>query len=113
MPQPLRPFSCWALNQPKRGLSRMNRWRGYGLGVLAVSALILYAFPSASVPYVAVILLHTGVGILFALLLIPLLLQRFRSETWLSKLGWILLIFGTALGLALIQLGTPHRLVSW
>jgi Flp pilus assembly protein TadD len=91
----------------------MNRWRGYGLGLLAVSALFLYAFPSASIPYVAVILLHTGVGILFALLLIPFLLQRFRSETWLSKLGWILLIFGTALGLALIKLGTPHRLKSW
>ena len=91
----------------------MNRWRGYSLGFLAVTALFLYAFPSASIPYAAAILLHTAVGVVFAFLLIPFLLRRFRSETWLAKLGWILLILGTALGLALIKIGTPNHLKAW
>ncbi|GAC1674752.1 MAG: hypothetical protein PVS2B2_09170 [Candidatus Acidiferrum sp.] len=91
----------------------MNRWRGYGVAFLSVNAFFLYALPSASIPYIALILLHTGVGVLFALLLIPFYFQRFHSLTWLSKLGWILLIIGTALGLALIKLGTPHRLKAW
>lgn len=91
----------------------MNRWRGYSLFFLTASAFFLYAFPSASIPYVTTILLHTAVGIFFALLLIPFLLRRFRSETWLARSGWILIIFGTALGLALIKLGTPHRLKTW
>src|SRR5579864_2485172 len=91
----------------------MSRWRGYSLIFLTASAFFLYAFPSASIPYVTVVLLHTGIGILFALLLFPFLLRRFRSETLLAKSGWILLSFGTALGLALIKLGTPHALKSW
>ncbi len=91
----------------------MNRWRGYALPLLVLSALFLYGFPSATIPYVTAILLHTGLGILFALLLIPFLIRHFRSETSLSKLGWMLLVLGTAMGVALIFLGTPHRLKFW
>ncbi|HZV59844.1 MAG TPA: hypothetical protein VFF42_05845, partial [Candidatus Eremiobacteraceae bacterium] len=91
----------------------MSRWRGYSLIFLTASAFFLYAFPSASIPYVTLILLHTGIGILFALLLLPFLLRQFRSETLLAKSGWVLLIIGTGLGLALIKLGTPNRLKSW
>ncbi|HXM98285.1 MAG TPA: tetratricopeptide repeat protein [Candidatus Dormibacteraeota bacterium] len=91
----------------------MSRWRGYSLIFLMASAFFLYAFPSASIPYVTLILLHAAIGILFALLLLPFLLRHFRSETLLAKSGWVLLIIGTGLGLALIKLGTPNRLKSW
>src|SRR6202158_4475755 len=81
--------------------------------VARVQLYFLYAFPSASIPYVTLILLHAAIGILFALLLLPFLLRHFRSETLLAKSGWVLLIIGTGLGLALIKLGTPNRLKSW
>ena len=91
----------------------MKRWRSLSVFVLVVSAVYLYALPSASIFYFAAVALHTGVGILFAAGLLLFLFRGLAKESWLARIGWIALAVGTVLGIALIFLGTPHRYNSW
>ena len=91
----------------------MKRWRSLSVFVLVVSAAYLYALPSASIFYFAAVVLHTGLGILFAGGLIFFLFRGLAQESWLARIGWIALGAGTALGLTLIFLGTAHRYNNW
>jgi tetratricopeptide (TPR) repeat protein len=88
----------------------MKRWRSMSVSVLAASGLFLYAFPSATLTYGAVILLHLAAGIALTVLLLPFLARLARSETFLPRLAWILLALGAILGIVLTFLGTPARL---
>ena len=45
----------------------MHRWRSLSLLVLAVTAVYLYAFPAANIPYPVAVLLHTSLGLLVTL----------------------------------------------
>src|SRR6266404_4123160 len=91
----------------------MSRWRFGLLLLLTLSAIYLYAFPSATIIYGGGVLLHAGAGILLAVLLIPILRQAFRDCPIEIRFGWLLIAAGTILGLALIKVGTPHRLRGW
>jgi len=91
----------------------MERWRSLGVLVLVVTAIYLYAYPTATLFYAGAVLLHTGLGVLVSLALAVFLFRGIRKERLLARFGWILLAAGAALGLALIRLGTPHRLKAW
>ncbi|HKM84264.1 MAG TPA: tetratricopeptide repeat protein [Candidatus Acidoferrum sp.] len=91
----------------------MERWRSLGVFVLVITAIYLYAYPSATLFYAGAVLLHTGLGVLVSLALVVFLFQGIGRERLLARSGWILLAAGAALGLALIRLGTPHRLKAW
>jgi Flp pilus assembly protein TadD len=91
----------------------MERWRARSLAALVVTAIYLYGFPSATITYGTLVLLHVAVGILFTLLLLPLALRLFRSAGPLARLGWILLLSGAGVGIGLIFVGTPIRLKAW
>jgi Flp pilus assembly protein TadD len=91
----------------------MKRWRSLSVFVLVISAAYLYALPSATIFYFAAVVLHAGVGILFAAGLLLFLFRGLTKESWLARIGWIILAAGTALGLLLIYLGTPHRFRTW
>jgi Flp pilus assembly protein TadD len=91
----------------------MERWRSLGVFVLVVTAIYLYAFPSATLIYAGAVLLHAGLGMLVSLALVVFLFRGIRKELLLARFGWILLAAGAALGLALIRMGTPHRLKAW
>src|SRR6266478_6774897 len=91
----------------------MSRSRFALLLLLTLSAIYLYAFPSATLIYGGGVVLHAGAGILLAILLIPILRQVFRDCSWELRVGWLLIATGTLLGLALIKIGTPHRLRGW
>lgn len=91
----------------------MSRSRFALLLLLTLSAIYLYAFPSATIIYGGGVLLHAGAGLLLAILLIPILRQVFRNCSWELRFGWLLIAAGTLLGLALIKIGTPHRLRTW
>src|SRR5208283_5228722 len=41
------------------------------------------------------------------------LFRGIGKERLMARFGWILLAAGAAVGLALIRLGTPHRLKAW
>jgi len=90
-----------------------NRWLFRGLVPLALSAAYLYGFPSATITYAAVDLLHVAIGILVFLLLLVFLVPLLWTGTSLARVGWILLAAGTLLGLALIKIGTPRHLWNW
>ena len=91
----------------------MKRWRSLSVFVLALTAVYLYALPTATISYAITVLLHTGVGVLLVLGLAVLFVRGFSRERLLERFGWLLLSAGGALGVALIYLGTPHRMRMW
>src|SRR5262249_14587246 len=93
--------------------NRFQRWLWRCLLFLVLCAGYLYAFPAATILYASTVLVHVGVGVAFAVMLIGLLLRGIRDEPWLAKLGWSLLAAGTLLGVILIRIGTPTRLRNW
>src|SRR6266702_2562235 len=87
----------------------MKRWRGISVVLLAFSGVYLYAFPSATISYGAIVLLHATLGVILAALLLPWLVRLFPAENPLTRVGWFFMALGAGLGVALIFLGTPHR----
>jgi len=90
-----------------------KRWISRSLIALMLSAVYLYGYPSATIPYALVDLFHLATGIVLALLLAFYLVHMLPRETLLARLGWILLAAGAVLGIALIKVGTPLRLKPW
>jgi tetratricopeptide (TPR) repeat protein len=78
---------------------------------LAISALYLFAWPSANLPYFAAIVLHLVAGIAFLVVLIFTLRPILRNGPTASRLGWLLLAVGGILGALLIYTGT--RRAEW
>src|SRR5207244_6092626 len=76
----------------------MQRTRTITLAFTVLSAIYLYAFPSANIPYLALVLGHVAAGFVVAALLIPTLV-RSRS------LGWIVTAIGAGLGVVLTFTG--------
>jgi hypothetical protein len=91
----------------------MSRWRSGLLLVLSLSAIYLFAFPSATIIDGCGVLLHAGAGILLAVLLIPILRRVLRDSPLEIRFGWLLITAGTLLGLVLIKIGTPNRFRLW
>jgi Flp pilus assembly protein TadD len=91
----------------------MQRWRSLSVLVLAVTAVYLYAFPAANIPYAIAVLLHTGLGVLATVGILFFLFRGLNKEPWLARIGWLFLLAGGALGISLIKIGTPHRLKAW
>src|SRR5260370_15672551 len=91
----------------------MSRWRFALLLLLTLSAIYLYAYPTATILYAGGVLLHAGGGILLAILLIPILRQVFRDCSLEIPFGWLLIAAGTLLGLVLIKIGRATRFRFW
>src|SRR5271157_6652150 len=91
----------------------MKRWRSLSVLVLAVTAAYLYAYPTATLVYAGTVLLHAGLGVLVMLGLAVFLFRGIGEQPVLARVGWVLMAAGGALGVALIYLGTPHRLKAW
>src|SRR3989442_10915417 len=91
----------------------MKRWRGISVVLLTFSGVYLYALPSATIPYGAIVLLHATLGIILAAPLLPWFVRLFPAESLLTRVGWFFMALGAGLGVALVFLGTPHRLRAW
>ncbi len=91
----------------------MKRWRSLSVLILALTAVYLYAFPAANIPYAITVLLHTGLGVLLTVGLLVYLFRGLSQEQWLARVGWVLMAAGAVLGVALIYLGTSHRMNAW
>src|SRR3989441_868436 len=76
----------------------MQRARTFTLGFTVLTAVYLYAFPSATIPYLALVLGHVAAGFVLAALLIPVLIR-------VPSIGWILTAAGAGLGIALTFTG--------
>src|SRR5215510_16594875 len=79
----------------------MSRTRSIVLVFTALSAVYLYAFPSATIPYLALVLGHVVAGFVLAALLIPVLIRVLSP-------GWILTAAGAVLGIVLTFTGAPR-----
>ncbi|HYA62773.1 MAG TPA: multiheme c-type cytochrome, partial [Candidatus Sulfotelmatobacter sp.] len=91
----------------------MKRWRSLSVLVLAVTAVYLFGFPTATIVYAGAVFLHTGVGVILTLGLAVFFFRAMGKERMLARLGWLAMTAGAVLGVALIYLGTPHRLKAW
>jgi len=80
---------------------------------LTVSAIYLYGFPQQNVFYAVVVLLHLLAGTAATIVLLPLLRRLLREGTWLSRIGWILFLVGSAVGLWLVRTGTVRAEWKW
>src|SRR5215831_3755103 len=90
-----------------------RRWLTRLIIFLALTAAYLYGYPSATITYAAVDLLHIAAGAVMTLLLLVYFFRLIRVEATLARLGWICLAAGAFLGCVLIKIGTPHRLRAW
>jgi len=79
------------------------------VAVLFITAVYVFAWPSASIVYFAGVILHVAGGVVL-LLLLPFLLRRIlRKTTAVGRAGWILLAIGGVLGAVLIFTGTRRH----
>jgi Tfp pilus assembly protein PilF len=85
----------------------MSQWRSRSVIALAASAVYLYGFPSANLPYIAVVFFHLVAGIFLTILLLPFLVGVLRTSTLAARVGWFFLAIGGAIGVTLIFTGTP------
>ena len=81
--------------------------------ILFVSAIYLYAFPSPTLIYEAVVLLHTATGLVAAFCLLRFCFRYLKGIALSAKLGWLLLTLGGVMGVALIYLGTTRSELKW
>src|SRR3974390_835256 len=95
------------------GTTGMQRWRSLSVLVLTLTAIYLFAFPSATIFYAANVILHMGLGVLVSIGLLIFFFRGIGTETILAKLGWMFLFAGALAGIALIRLGTAHRFKTW
>src|SRR5712691_369436 len=91
----------------------VKRWLSRSLVALTVSAVFLYGYPSATIPYFVLDLLHVAIGIFLTILLLFYFVRLLPRETMLARLGWLSLSGGALLGIVLIKIGTPLRLKPW
>lgn len=78
---------------------------GLLLVVLVVSAVWLYAFPAANLVYIAVVILHVGVGVVATIALIARLIAALRHGSLLARGGWLLMAIAAVLGIVLMYTG--------
>jgi tetratricopeptide (TPR) repeat protein len=88
----------------------MSRWRWRCVAGLTLSAVYLYGFPSANLPYIAFVLFHLAAGLLLMILLVPFLLRVLRTSGFAARIGWTLLAAGALLGIALIYTGAANHM---
>jgi Flp pilus assembly protein TadD len=88
----------------------MNRWRARSVIALTASAVYLYGFPSANLPYIFVVLFHLAAGIFLTILLLPFLVRILREDAAVARVGWLCLALGALVGVTLIFTGAPHSL---
>jgi Flp pilus assembly protein TadD len=91
--------------------SSLKRTLVYLTITLGISALYLFAWPSANLPYFAAIVLHLLAGVAFLGVLIFTSRTILRNGPTISRLGWLILALGGILGALLIYTGT--RRAEW
>src|SRR5262245_49029885 len=82
----------------------MQRARTIALGFAILSAVYLYAFPSANLLYLGLVLGHVVAGFVLAALLIPTLMSS-------RSIGWIVTAIGAGLGILLTFTGASRPFV--
>ncbi|HEX2715665.1 MAG TPA: multiheme c-type cytochrome, partial [Candidatus Acidoferrales bacterium] len=91
----------------------MRGLRTYMLVFLFLSGAYLYAFPTATVPYGGLVVLHLAAGLVLLWKVLPLSLRSGKDDPPATRLGWTLLASGGGIGVVLIFTGTPRPMRAW
>ena len=94
--------------------SAILKLRTAGLILLTLTGIYLYAFPSATIPYLPIVLAHIVGGIVFSIVFIAGL-RAFRSGAGngaMGSVGMLLVGIGSLLGLALTFTGASRPMSS-
>jgi len=83
----------------------IERARTVTLVFLTLGSVYLYAFPSATIPYLAVVLAHVAGGFLLSVLLVPVLIRS-------RPAGWLVTAAGAGLGIVLTLTGGTRPFTS-
>ena len=86
-----------------------KRFLGLLTTLLFITAVYEYAWPSPTIHYYAVVMLHLAAGLLLLLLLFMLSGRIWRDSHALDRTAWILLAAGGCLGIALVFTGTVRN----
>ncbi|MGB8475473.1 MAG: tetratricopeptide repeat protein [Candidatus Acidiferrum sp.] len=87
-------------------IGSLSQWRSRSVIALAASAVYVYGFPAANIPYVLIDLFHVAAGVVLTVLLLPFLLKLLRTSTSAARIGWSFLSVGAVIGVILIFTGT-------
>ncbi|HEV2325171.1 MAG TPA: tetratricopeptide repeat protein [Terracidiphilus sp.] len=77
---------------------------------LAASALYLFAFPSATIFYECIVLLHIIAGAAFLIFALPWITRLIHGRSLGEKLGWSVLLLGGAFGAVIIFTGARRNM---
>jgi len=80
---------------------------------LSVSAAYLFSFPQPNVFYAGVVLAHAVVGVTATFWVVIWLWRLIKNGSLVSRLAWLLILAGAALGIALIKIGTSRVEWNW
>ena len=83
----------------------MKRILNYFAVALALTALILYAWPAPTILYEAIVALHLLVGASFLVFAIPFVVRLLREGSISQRIGWALFLIGGILGAVIIYTG--------
>jgi len=78
------------------------------LAALFLSAAYLFAWPSATLPYFAAVVLHLVAGVAFLITLVFIFRAIWQEGILIARAAWLLLAFGGIAGAILAYTGTPH-----
>jgi Flp pilus assembly protein TadD len=92
-----------------------STWRKLSLLVvmLFVTAIYLHVLPSPTLTYVAIVLVHAGIGVVTVLYLLPKLRQILSFKDGAHNAGWLLIVAGAGVGIALFFIGTSRPNWKW
>ena len=88
----------------------MRRFLIAGALGLAGSALYLFAFPSATIFYECIVLLHILLGAIFLVIGVPWIARLTRGRSPWEKIGWAVLLLGGAAGAAILFTGARRNM---
>jgi tetratricopeptide (TPR) repeat protein len=88
----------------------MRRFLIAGILGLAGSALYLFAFPSATIFYECIVLLHILLGAIFLGLGVPWIARLMHGRSLGEKIGWVVLLLGGAAGAGLLFTGARRNM---
>ena len=83
------------------------------MAALSISAAALYAFPTPTVFYVGIVLLHAGLGVLTTFVFAWYALRWARSWPAGAWTGWAMFAASAALGVVLLFVGTSRPQWNW
>ncbi|MGH9747988.1 MAG: tetratricopeptide repeat protein [Candidatus Acidiferrales bacterium] len=79
------------------------------LALLFLTAAYVYAWPSASIPYFAAVILHVLGGVALLIVLVFTLRKLLREAPPAARIAWLLVALGGVLGAVLIYMGTRRN----